>query len=97
MMRAPSSHRGTFVASCAVGFAITSVACASSTPAPASPTDRIACIHRARCGACHQRVEPGERSRDALESALARHHTRVRLSDADWHSMIDYLATSVPR
>ena len=55
----------------------------------------IARVHRAKCGKCHERVEPGERSRDELDDALSRHRTRVPLSEDQWRAMIDYLA-SVP-
>ncbi len=52
----------------------------------------IARVHRARCGSCHVRVEPGERTRVQLEAALARHRKRVHLSEGDWALMVDYLA-----
>jgi hypothetical protein len=52
----------------------------------------VAEIHHASCGNCHVRVEPGERTRAQLEAALAKHHTRVKMSDADWPLLIDYLA-----
>ena len=61
---------------------------AASTP----PATEIARIHRARCGACHVRVEPGERTRAQLEAALPRHRTRVRLREEQWAEMLDYLA-----
>ena len=53
---------------------------------------RVARVHRARCGACHTRVEPGERTREELETALERHHNRVRLAENEWGAMVDYLA-----
>ncbi len=49
-------------------------------------------IYQSRCGSCHTRVEPGTHTRAELETALARHHTRVRMNDAEWSNMIDYLA-----
>ena len=61
---------------------------AASTP----PATEIARIHRAKCGACHVRVEPGERTRAQLEAALPRHRTRVRLREEQWEEMRDYLA-----
>ena len=61
----------------------------AESPAPASA---IARVHKSRCGACHVRVEPGERTRAELEVALARHHKRVHLTDEQWQAMIDYLA-----
>jgi hypothetical protein len=68
------------------------------TPPPASAgatpgaTSEIGELHRARCGACHVRVEPGARSREALTVALARHRARVHLGEAQWSALIDYLA-----
>lgn len=53
----------------------------------------VAAIHHARCGGCHRRVEPGERTRAQFTAALLRHHTRVKnLSDAQWQLMLDYLS-----
>jgi hypothetical protein len=52
----------------------------------------IARIHRARCGNCHQRIEPNFRTRAELEPALLRHRKRVHLSDDEWDAMVDYLA-----
>ena len=57
----------------------------------AQPSE-IARVHRTRCGACHVRVEPGERSRAELETAFTRHRRRVHLSEAEWGEMVDYLA-----
>src|SRR5215472_5434090 len=69
--------------------------CSTESPGPAkTPTgsSEIARIHRARCGACHVRVEPGQRSRHVLDSALSRHHKRVHLSDEEWGALVNYLA-----
>ncbi len=52
----------------------------------------IARLHHAQCGNCHTRVEPGKRPRDRFESALAKHHTRVKMDDAQWSLLIDYLS-----
>lgn len=52
----------------------------------------IAKVHATKCGNCHTRVEPGQKSREELEDALARHHKRVTLTDGEWRAMIDYLA-----
>jgi cytochrome c5 len=64
----------------------------ASAPTASAGAPEIARIHRSRCGACHQRVEPGARTRPVLEEALSRHHTRVHLTDEQWAAMIDYLA-----
>ena len=53
-------------------------------------------LHRARCGKCHVRVEPGGRTRDALNVALSRHRNRVHLTEAEWGALIDYLAPREP-
>jgi hypothetical protein len=67
--------------------------CGPSSPPSNEPApSEIARVHHARCGACHKRVEPGERTRDQLEAALSRHHQRVHLTDAQWAAMVDYLA-----
>ncbi len=68
------------------------VACAPPGPAVAPQYEHVASVHRSRCGSCHTRVEPGARTRDQLEVALARHRTRVHLSEDDWNLMVDYLA-----
>ena len=52
----------------------------------------VAKIHHSSCGGCHLRVEPGERTREQLEKALARHHSRVKMSDEDWSLLVDYLS-----
>lgn len=67
------------------------VAGAGDTPPGAT---EIARVHRTRCGACHLRVEPGERSRAELEAALAKHRKRVPLREEQWSEMIDYLAAA---
>jgi hypothetical protein len=61
-------------------------------PSDAGPHAAVAKIHRAHCGSCHTRVEPGTRTRAQLEAALAHHHGRVHMTDAEWGEMIDYLA-----
>ncbi len=60
--------------------------------ASAAEPSAIAHVHRARCGSCHLRVEPGERTRAQLEAAFVRHRRRVHLSEDDWARMVDYLA-----
>jgi hypothetical protein len=65
---------------------------ASATPASSA----IADTHRARCGACHKRVEPGERSRAEFETALSRHRKRVHLSEEQWAELVDYLGGPAP-
>jgi FAD/FMN-containing dehydrogenase len=52
----------------------------------------IAEFHHATCGNCHTRVEPGERTRAQFEAAMSRHHARVKLTDAEWALLVDYLS-----
>ena len=52
----------------------------------------VAEIHHSVCGNCHARVEPGTRTREKLERALAKHHTRVKMTDAEWAELVDYLS-----
>jgi len=59
--------------------------------ANAAPSE-IARIHKSRCGSCHVRVEPGERTREQLKAAFLRHRRRVHLTPEQWQAMIDYLA-----
>ena len=77
-------------------FALTA-ACGGERPAldarNAGEGTDIGRFHKARCGACHQRVEPGERSRAYLERALTRHRKRVRASEAQWAELVEYLST----
>jgi hypothetical protein len=72
------------------------VACGGAGGAPNAPAAKseIARIHRAKCGSCHVRVEPGERTRAELEEAFTRHRKRARLSEEQWAQMVDYLAAA---
>ena len=69
---------------------------ATETPADMGDSAEIRDVHaiyRSRCGSCHVRIEPGTHTRMQLESAFARHHTRVRMSDAEWSNMVQLLAS----
>jgi hypothetical protein len=72
------------------------ISCAGSSP-PASAANReqalIMNIYQSRCGACHEPVQPGTRSSDALNLALARHRKRVRLTERQWSELVRFLAT----
>jgi hypothetical protein len=63
---------------------------------PPPPLRHIAEVHKARCGNCHVRVEPGARTRDEFEAALPRHHERVHLTDDEWAELLEYLAPARP-
>lgn len=82
------------LAAAAVGCASPSGATkAASDPSPeAAEHAHIVAVHKAKCGACHTRVEPGTRSRQDLEAALKRHRSRAKLSEREWAELVDYLA-----
>jgi hypothetical protein len=56
-------------------------------------SERIAAIHRSKCGSCHTPVEPGSLARDDAQAAMQRHRRRARLSEHDWASMVEFLST----
>ncbi len=68
--------------------------CAPAAPATEVPPalEHVAELHKAKCGNCHIRVEPGTRSREELEAVFPRHRARVHLSDDEWNQMVEYLA-----
>jgi hypothetical protein len=68
-------------------------ACAPPAPAPDVPASlqHIAEVHKALCGNCHVRVEPGGRTHAELTDAFQRHRSRVHLTDEEWSEMIEYL------
>lgn len=67
--------------------------CAAPPAADVPPAlEHIAEVHKARCGKCHVRVEPGTRPRAKLEAAFPKHRSRVHLTDDEWSQMIEYLA-----
>jgi hypothetical protein len=69
-------------------------ACAHAMQTPDVPERQrhVADVHRAKCGSCHVRVEPGTRTQAELETALARHRKRVHLTEEEWTQMIEYLS-----
>ncbi len=71
-------------------------ALASNGASSGKPTRDVHSIYRSRCGNCHVRVEPGTHTRAQLETAFARHHTRVKMNDAEWSNMVDFLASDAP-
>ena len=80
-------------AMCAMAMAAAACSAPGSAASAASPSQSpIAHIHKAKCGACHVRVEPGERTRAQLQDAFTRHRKRVHLTEEQWAQMIDYLA-----
>ena len=54
--------------------------------------DRIAAIHRSKCGSCHTPVEPGSLQHDNAEAAMQRHRRRAKLSERDWANMVEFLS-----
>lgn len=65
-----------------------------SAPAATSTHPPIEATYKARCGSCHMRIEPGSHSRAALETALARHRNRLRLTETQWGELVDFLAAT---
>lgn len=101
MMRARRSVSSWLAVAALAAVAATGTGCASSSGAAPAPNDpspeaaeraHIAAVHKAKCGACHARVEPGTRSRAELEAALKRHRSRAKLSEREWGELVDYLA-----
>ena len=68
------------------------VASGAAAAAPVAPEPEIAAVHRAKCGACHAPILPGERDRATIEAAMRRHRNRLRLTDARWHELVAWLA-----
>lgn len=92
-MRAPSLLTAAHQAALALFLSLAACGASDASTAPAArPEPAIATVHRGRCGACHVRVDPGARTRDALTVALLRHRTRMHLSEAQWTALVDYLA-----
>ena len=65
----------------------------SELPASASP-EMVAASKTwwSRCGGCHTRIEPGARSRAALDVAMVRHRKRVKLTEEEWRGVVAFLA-----
>lgn len=74
-----------------LGLGLLASACA---PAPTLGPDAppIAHVWVSQCGRCHARVEPGSHTRSELTEALSAHRKRMRLSEAEWAQMVDFLA-----
>jgi hypothetical protein len=56
------------------------------------PYREVAEIHHAKCGACHKRVEPGDKTRQRLQKALVRHRKRVKMTEEQWGLLVEYLS-----
>lgn len=81
--------RAMLIVACAAGVA----AACGAPPKPVEPRFvEVAVINKAKCGTCHKRIEPGQRTRARLELAFIKHKKRVPMTDANWALMIDYLA-----
>ncbi len=63
---------------------------ADPSSAPGAPP--IARVWRSRCGSCHVPVDPGTRTRAALEVAFKEHRKRLKLSEDEWVALTDWLA-----
>jgi hypothetical protein len=81
----------------AAALLASSAACGGGAPRPAATGPAAehplaADIAAHRCTRCHAQPEPGARSRAQLERAFRRHVMRVKLDEAEWRDMVDYLA-----
>jgi hypothetical protein len=65
--------------------------CADAPREPRAEEPPIAAVWRARCGACHAPVQPGERSAETLRAAAKRHEKRVHLAAAEWDALVAWL------
>ena len=87
--------RSPWGAAAAVTIALALAGCAPANgPRAAEPP--IASVWRARCGTCHARVEPGEKSNAVLKEAAKRHEKRVRLTTDQWDQLIAWLSPPAP-
>jgi cytochrome c5 len=80
----------------AMGFAcaVATQGCGGGRPrGPMSDGERT---YRAKCAACHRLHEPGERTKEQWESAIAKMQRlkKVHLSQADEDLILSYLAGS---
>ncbi len=80
----------------AMGLAAAAACAPEVQPVVPESMRHIADVHRAKCGACHVRVEPGSHTRVQIEAALPRHRSRVHLTEAEWAELADYLAPAAP-
>jgi hypothetical protein len=91
-----------------LAFGLAACSTPATTTAAADPTAQtrttealvgdarpISQIHASKCGSCHVPVQPGTRSRDQIEAAMSRHGKRLRLTQAQWTAMVEYLAPAV--
>jgi cytochrome c553 len=72
------------------------VACAPTANGPRAAEPPIASVWRARCGTCHARVEPGEKTNAVLKAAAKRHEKRVHLSVEEWDALVAWLSPASP-
>ena len=70
--------------------------CAPTVSGQGASPPPIASVWRARCGTCHARVEPGEKSNAELKAAAKRHEKRVRLTPDQWDQLIAWLSPQAP-
>ena len=63
--------------------------CGASGPRAAEPS--IASAWRARCGTCHARVEPGEKTIAQLKVVTKSHEKRVRFTPDQWDALVTWL------
>jgi hypothetical protein len=77
---------------CASNAPCTAKATAVTAADTQTPPPAVAKVYASRCGSCHVRVEPGTRDRATLEAAMQRHRSRVKMDEAQWPALVDFLA-----
>ena len=80
----------------AVTLGLGLVGCAPTANGPRAAEPAIASVWRARCGTCHARVEPGEKSNAVLKAAAKRHEKRVHLTVEEWDALVAWLSPAAP-
>jgi hypothetical protein len=66
--------------------------CSAPAHGPRAEEPAIAAVWRARCGACHAPVQPGELREATLRAAAKRHDKRVHLAAAEWDALVAWLS-----
>ncbi len=87
---------GALAAAVTLGLGLGLVGCAPTANGPRAAEPAIASVWRARCGTCHARVEPGEKTNAVLKAAAKRHEKRVHLSVEEWDALVAWLSPAAP-
>lgn len=66
-----------------VAILATAIGCGSAQQTPTLPP---------KCSTCHVRPQPGSMPHDVAETAMGRHHARVRMTDGEWARVVEVLS-----